>query len=56
LNSKSKAAGIGMGLIIGKRMRESEMYSLGVMHGQQKMREKMLEQLDHLISEIKNDY
>jgi len=56
LNSKSKAAGIGMGLIIGKRMRESEMYSLGVMHGQQKMREKMLKQLDHLISEIKNDY
>jgi hypothetical protein len=56
LNSKSKAAGIGMGLKILNALQESEMYSLGVMHGQQKMRKKMLEQLDHLISEIKNDY
>jgi len=49
-------AGIGVGLMLAKFMKESEMYNLGVMHGQQKMREKMLKQLDHLIEEIRNDY
>ena len=40
-----------------KKAKESEMYNLGVMHGQQKMREKMLNHLDHLVEEIrKNDY
>jgi len=39
-----------------KQAKEAEMYSLGVMHGQQKMREKMLKQIDHLVSEMKNDY
>ena len=39
-----------------KQAKEAEMYNLGVMHGQQKMREKMLKQLDHLIEEIRNDY
>jgi len=38
-----------------KQAKEAEMYNLGVMHGQQKMREKMLKQLDHLIQEIRND-
>jgi len=28
---------------------QSEMYLLGVMHGQQKMRKKMLSQLDQLL-------
>jgi len=29
------------------------MYLLGVMHGQQKMRKKMLSQLDHLLEEMR---
>jgi hypothetical protein len=56
LNRKAKATGIGVGLILAKRIKESEMYNLGIMHGQQKMREKMLKHLDHLIEEIRNDY
>jgi len=67
LNSKGKAAGIGAGLILAnallscnsigtkKRIKESEMYSLGVMHGQQQMRKKMLSQLDHLLEEMRYD-
>jgi len=39
-----------------KQAKESEMYRLGVFHGQRKMREEMLEQIDRLVSEIKNDY
>lgn len=56
MNRKAKAAGVGVGL---KRLLSNnytEMYNLGVMHGQQKMRKKMLEHLDHLVEEIKNDY
>ena len=62
MKNKAKAGDIGMGIAtfakiaIGKRMIESEMYSLGVMHGQQKMRKKIWKKLDHLISELKNDY
>ena len=56
MNRKAKAAGIGVGIILAKRIKESEMYNLGVMHGQRKMRKKMLEHLDHLVEEIKNDY
>jgi len=57
LKRKAKAAGAaGWTWCITERIKESEMYNLGVMHGQQKMREKMLKQLDHLIEEIRNDY
>jgi hypothetical protein len=61
LNRKAKAAGIGVGLILAKRIKESEMYTwcnipkYGTGYRQQKMREKMLKHLDHLIEEIRND-
>jgi len=32
---------------------QAEMYLLGVMHGQQKMRKRMLAQLDHLLEEMR---